>query len=182
MTEDEFWAHIAASRPDPLDPDAQADRLTERLATLPPDGILDFQECWEAASRQADGWDLWRAASLINGVCSDDGFQYFRWWLILQGREVFEAAVADPDALAAVVAGGSDEYEAEVYPGLNAWCLATGTADDDDAGFVAFRRAVDVRNPGRERPPTLVPDPREDEDDRVRFPLLAALYLTDEDV
>ena len=40
------------------------------------------------------------AASLILGGCSDDGFEYFRGWLIAQGREVFERSVADPDSLA----------------------------------------------------------------------------------
>ena len=43
---------------------------------------------------------LWGAAYVINGGCSDDGFDYFRGWLILQGREVFEHVVADPDVLA----------------------------------------------------------------------------------
>ena len=43
---------------------------------------------------------LWAAAYVINGGCSDDGFDYFRGWLIVQGRQVFERAVADPDALA----------------------------------------------------------------------------------
>lgn len=33
-------------------------------------------------------------------VISSDGFDYFRGWLIVQGREVFEHTVADPDALA----------------------------------------------------------------------------------
>ncbi|MEY9938099.1 DUF4240 domain-containing protein [Streptacidiphilus sp. MAP5-3] len=43
---------------------------------------------------------LWAAAYLINGGCSDDGFDYFRGWLILQGREMFERVVAEPDTLA----------------------------------------------------------------------------------
>jgi hypothetical protein len=33
---------------------------------------------------------LWAAACLINGGYSDDGFEYFRGWLIVQGRDVFE--------------------------------------------------------------------------------------------
>jgi hypothetical protein len=37
---------------------------------------------------------------VINGGCSDDGFEYSRGWLTLEGREVFEQAVTDPDALA----------------------------------------------------------------------------------
>ncbi|GAA1585730.1 hypothetical protein GCM10009678_80400 [Actinomadura kijaniata] len=46
--------------------------------------------------------DLWGAAYLINGGASDDGFDYFRGWLVSQGRAVYEAALADPDSLAAV--------------------------------------------------------------------------------
>jgi hypothetical protein len=45
-------------------------------------------------------WALWGAAYLINGGCSDDGFDYFRGWLICQGRDVFQRAVHDPDSLA----------------------------------------------------------------------------------
>jgi len=30
-------------------------------------------------------WDLWGAAYLINGGCSDDGFEYFRRWLVSRG-------------------------------------------------------------------------------------------------
>jgi hypothetical protein len=44
--------------------------------------------------------DLWGAADVIHGGCSDDGFEYFRCWLVSRGRRVYEAALADPDSLA----------------------------------------------------------------------------------
>jgi len=31
--------------------------------------------------------------------CSDDGFEYFRCWLISQGKDVFENALRNPDSL-----------------------------------------------------------------------------------
>ncbi|WP_217498085.1 MULTISPECIES: DUF4240 domain-containing protein [Sphingomonas] len=31
-------------------------------------------------------WDLWRAAKVAKGGVSDDGFEYFRTWLISRGR------------------------------------------------------------------------------------------------
>ena len=37
---------------------------------------------------------------MINGGCSDDGFIDFRYGLISQGRDIYEAAVKDPDSLA----------------------------------------------------------------------------------
>jgi hypothetical protein len=43
---------------------------------------------------------LWAAAYIINGGCSDDGFRYFRDWLISEGRSVFERALKDPGSLA----------------------------------------------------------------------------------
>ncbi len=40
-------------------------------------------------------WDLWALAYMAQGGCSDDGFRDFRAWLILQGKELFEAALQD---------------------------------------------------------------------------------------
>jgi hypothetical protein len=45
---------------------------------------------------------LWAAAHIINGSCSDEGFDYFRAWLIAQGKAVFTSALANPDSLADV--------------------------------------------------------------------------------
>jgi hypothetical protein len=42
--------------------------------------------------------DLWAVAYVANGGASDDGFDYFRGWLLTRGRERFEAALRDPPA------------------------------------------------------------------------------------
>ncbi len=36
-------------------------------------------------------------AYIINGGCSDDGFDYFLGWLIAKGRKYFEAALVNPE-------------------------------------------------------------------------------------
>jgi hypothetical protein len=46
-------------------------------------------------------WDLWGAAYIVNGGCSDDGFEYFRAWLISQGRQYYEKCLRDPEAVGA---------------------------------------------------------------------------------
>lgn len=180
MTEPEFWAHVAATRPRRYDADAHAEQLAARLAKLPEPDILDFVHHWDAASARAHRLDLWGAAYLVNGGCSDDGFQYFRWWLILQGREVFDAALADPDSLAEVLDGETD-VEAEVYPGNDAWFAATGHVRDDD-GYEAFERALLFRHPKRPVEPPLAPywDFDDDAEVRRRLPRLAAAYLDGE--
>src|SRR5438093_10687165 len=53
------------------------------------------------------------AAYLINGGCSDDGFEYFRDWLISRGQVIYNAAVENPDTLADITEPGRDDYEFE---------------------------------------------------------------------
>jgi hypothetical protein len=177
MTEADFWAHVAAARPRRYDAEAHADALTARLAGLPEPDVLDFVHHWDAAGARAYRRDLWGAAYLVNGGCSDDGFQYFRWWLILQGRAAFDAALADPDTLAEVL-DGETEVEAEVYPGTDAWFRATRRERDDD-GYEAFDRALRFRHPTRPAEPPLAPrwDFDDDAEVRRRLPRLAAAYL-----
>lgn len=50
----------------------------------------------------ANSPQLIAAACIINGGTSDDRFDYFKNWLILQGQYVFRQALKDPDALAAL--------------------------------------------------------------------------------
>jgi hypothetical protein len=47
-------------------------------------------------------WNVWGAAYVIHGGCSDDGFWDFRAGLVALGRKVYEQALRDPDALAEV--------------------------------------------------------------------------------
>jgi hypothetical protein len=138
MTLDEFWEHIRASKRE--DAEAHAERLVKRLARLPSDGIIDFNHIWDQMLREAYNWNLWGAAYLIKGGCSDDGFEYFRRWLTLQDRDVFQAAIANPDSLADVVDPDDDTIECECYPGMDAWFEATNT-EQNEAGFAAFRAA-----------------------------------------
>ena len=47
---------------------------------------------------------------MICESCGDDGFDYFRGWLIAQGRSVFERALVNPDSLAELQSfEGNDE-------------------------------------------------------------------------
>jgi hypothetical protein len=126
MTKDEFWEHIRATRR--LDPDEHTERLAVRLAKLPAKEILSFGRWWETLDAKGYTWKLWGAAYLINGGCSDDGFDYFRWWLMLRGRAVYEAALKNPDSLAAVLKG-EGEVEAGSNPANDAYSAATGRED-----------------------------------------------------
>jgi len=43
--------------------------------------------------------ELWCAAYIMNGGCSDDGFEYFRNWVISRGKDAYYNALKNPDTL-----------------------------------------------------------------------------------
>ncbi len=176
MTLDEFWDHIQKSKR--KDPDAHAERLEQRLTKLPPDEILDFNHWWELMMGEAYNWNLWGAAYLINGGCSDDGFEYFCRWLVLRGRDVFQTAVTAPDTLADVVDPDDVAVECGCSPAQSAWFTATKT-EQDDTGYEAYSAAERARHPNSPRHPELGAswDFDNDAEMRKRLPRLSALYM-----
>jgi hypothetical protein len=92
-----FWQHVDAARSRNSD-DAEL-ALRDELSPLSPDQLVSFQQHFDEVFDSAYRWDLWGAAYLIDGGCSDDGFIDFRYGLIAQGQHVFERALADPDSL-----------------------------------------------------------------------------------
>lgn len=128
MTEDRFWALIeqhVTGRPE-LDVDVSG--LRGALEELPAGEIVSFDEIFCRLHRASYSWRLWGAAYLINGGCSDDGFDYFRAWLIAQGRTVFEKALADPDSLVEHSAEGV-ECEEMLGAAWDAYQSVTGGKD-----------------------------------------------------
>ena len=135
MDDERFWAIIGAAR------DAAGDDVEDRVSGLEqalltehPDEVMEFQHKYAEMLERAYHWDLWGAAYLMSGGCSDDGFRYFRDWLISEGEAVYEAALADPQSLAAFEPGAEFELEsfgyvaAEVYEQLTDAPLPRGKA------------------------------------------------------
>jgi hypothetical protein len=113
MTEDKFWQLVEKSRDESGECEAQAAALAWLLSAQSAEAIQSFDDIFAAKRADAYRWDLWGAAYLINGGCSDDGFEYFRCWLIGQGREAFMNALENPDSLADVLSGDEDDLECE---------------------------------------------------------------------
>ncbi|MFF6874601.1 MULTISPECIES: DUF4240 domain-containing protein [unclassified Streptomyces] len=111
MDETEFWELVDDTREAAEgDPEEQADLLVERLTQKDPDSVLDFARHFESRYNRAYRWDLWGAAWVLLDGASDDAFDFFRCWLIGQGRHVFEGAVHDPDSLAELL----DDFDEEI--------------------------------------------------------------------
>lgn len=130
MERKEFWRLIAkyVSIEDLTRNDLA--RLRDALAKLSPLKIRAFHRHTWALIDAADFWDLWGAAYLLKGGCSDDSWVYFRGWLVAAGRTVYEAALECPDALA----GADIEFaECEEMLGVasQAYRIRTGARLED---------------------------------------------------
>lgn len=120
MSYHEAWSFIDryVDRSDPGR--LRIDALRSALGGLPADGVVDYAAAFDRLHTRAYRSDLWGAAYLINGGCSDDCFEYFRAWLIAMGRETYEGALGDPDSLADVAEEGAVELEEMLYLAMEA--------------------------------------------------------------
>jgi hypothetical protein len=139
MDEDTFWALIR-DQVDRDGTDIGVERLVETLSKRPLETITAYDQTFRKVYDAAYSWKLWGAAYLINGGCSDDGFDYFRGWLIGMGRDVYTAALKQPDSLA-TVAAEDVECEDMLYVANRAYEAASGgselpfaTTDQQDLG------------------------------------------------
>ncbi len=143
MTNDHFWQIIADNCTNGPDCDDWDVRLTVALSKLPAEVIVEWNHIFDNLAKQAYRNDLWAAAYLINGGASDDGFYYFRCWLIGMGKSVYENAIADPDNLADVVSPEMLEAEAEIYAAAHqAWMQVTG--NDYEADYPARNESAEL--------------------------------------
>lgn len=101
MTIDQFWNIVEkVHRESRGDMDRKCELLEAELRALPLDEIRSFHQHFDECEDRAYAWELWAAAYIIGGGCSDDAFSDFRATLISMGRQTFERALADPQSLA----------------------------------------------------------------------------------
>lgn len=108
MSKYDFWNLIAGAKEEcGQDMDASLHWLYEQLAARGPQQAQNFHDILYGYQKLSYQYGLWTAASLMcENVCDHNDFSYFRGWLITQGREVYLAALADPDSLTDVEAYG----------------------------------------------------------------------------
>lgn len=95
MDESLFWEVIESARGPSGSVAEWVERLVAELSRFKPRQIVKFDKLLEEKMQTVYRWDVWALAYLAQDGCSDDAFEAFRAWLILQGREVFERAVRD---------------------------------------------------------------------------------------
>ncbi|WP_412739722.1 DUF4240 domain-containing protein [Krasilnikovia sp. MM14-A1259] len=173
MRTDDFWAVIGRATADrPGTPGEVADRAVAELAGRDPQEIIAWARHLDKVMAASATEDLWAAAYLINGGCSDDGFDHFRGWLIAHGRDVLARAVRAPDSLSELPSVQAAARTGAVFEAEEVLCVPAQ----------AYERATGSALPASPAPPGR-PDPAQlwdfDDEDEMhrRLPRLSTLFL-----
>ncbi|RTL44493.1 MAG: DUF4240 domain-containing protein [Candidatus Melainabacteria bacterium] len=103
LSETRFWNLIGQSKRHEENSYAQVllrtENLRDSLSRLTATEIKQFADIFRQKLNESYTWELWALAYIAFGGCSDDGFEYFRTWLISEGQEVFERLIDKPESI-----------------------------------------------------------------------------------
>ena len=130
MNEDQFWAIVQKAVDEAGDDeDEYLEVVMHELSKLSLKEMVGFRLRTDKLLYDSYTSEMWCAGYLMNGGCSDDGFEYFRLWVISRGRKVYEAALANPDNLIDYIAEDAEvdffEFELFWYAAIDAFEEAT---------------------------------------------------------
>jgi hypothetical protein len=128
LEEDLYWTIIDNSLKNTSNQDDQEHYLIKEIGNLTPKQMVGFRLRTDKLLHDTYNSELWCAGYIMNGGCSDDGFEYFRNWIISRGKETYYSAKQNPDNLIKEVNEHSDIYDFESfwYVALEAFKGKTG--------------------------------------------------------
>lgn len=151
MNAERFWSLIESARSSVAESGELFDEaLVDLLVACPPQEILEYAERFDDIHGALYRWDVWAAAYLIGGGCSDDSFMDFRAGVIALGRDWYERVTVDPDSLAdhpaVVAAAATCDHEAVFHEDVNymaegAFTRLTGDPDAFYGAWAEYRSA-----------------------------------------
>lgn len=116
LNEDLYWSIIENSLKDNLPQEDREIILANEIEKLSPKEIIGFRLRTDKLLYDTYNSKLWCAAFLMNdGTTDASSFDYFRCWLISQGKEVFYNAVENPDTLVTKLKEDQTTYEFEGF-------------------------------------------------------------------
>lgn len=118
MNKETFWKIIdeVNASVDSNDKEAVLKKTAEKLMEYEPGEINEWENILDFYHDLAKREKLWAACAAIGDHYTDDGFEYFRAWLISKGHDVYMNALQDPDTLAELdIPKNSAEFESFWY-------------------------------------------------------------------
>ncbi len=128
LAEDLYWKIIEKSLKNTSSQDEQEQFLINDLGNLTPMQMVGFRLRTDKLLYDTYNSEMWCAGYIMNGGCSDDGFEYFRNWIISRGKEIYYSAKQNPDNLIHEVNENLEMYDFEGfwYVALEAFKHKTG--------------------------------------------------------
>jgi hypothetical protein len=99
VDEARFFELIDAAREARETASADPDQLAEALEELSDEEVTGFAEQFARQHLRLNDWRIWRAGWVAQGGMSDDGFHYFKSWIVGAGAAAVAQALTDPDGL-----------------------------------------------------------------------------------
>ena len=173
MRTDDFWAVIDRATADrPGSPGEVAKRAIAELAERDPAEIVAWGRHLDKVMVASGQEDLWAAAYLIHGGCSDEGFDNFRGWLIAHGREVLARSVREPDSLAEMPVVREAAVNGAVFEAAEVLTIAAEAHQEATGTALPTAEAVVTRPDA-----AMLWDFDNEEEMARRLPRLSALFL-----
>jgi len=123
-----FWNIVDASVKNTKNQDEQERFLVKKIEKLTPKQMIGFRLRTDKLLYDTYNSEMWCAGYIMNGGCSDDGFEYFRNWIISRGQGTYYKAKENPDSLISEFVEGEEYYDFESfwYVALTAFENKTG--------------------------------------------------------
>jgi hypothetical protein len=134
MDESVFWEVIAEARAAAEFSFEVPERLKEKLEAMNVTAIKKFDKLFRQKVASLYRWDLWALAYIMNGGCGDDAFEYFRAGLVIQGKEFYDLAFQNINALAEKLNAFDGDIECE--QALN---IAENAYSDKTGDFMPYQ-------------------------------------------
>lgn len=115
LNEEQYWNLVDNSLKVTQDKDQQGQFLISEIKKLSPHEMIGFTLRTYRLLNEMYTSEMWCAGHIMNKFCSDDGFEYFRCWIISRGKEVYFKAKANPDYLVNEVVEDCKVYEFELF-------------------------------------------------------------------
>lgn len=128
LEENLYWDIIEKSLKNTFDQDQQEAFLINEIGKLTPKQMIGFRLRTDKLLYDIYNSEMWCAAYIMNGGCSDDSFEYFRNWVISRGKEAYYKAKENPDNLISEVNPDAEMYDFEGF-----WYVAL-TAFENNTG------------------------------------------------
>lgn len=123
-----FWNIVDSSLKNTKNQDDQESFLVEEIEKLTPKQMIGFRLRTDKLLYDTYNSQMWCAGYIMNGGCSDDGFEYFRNWIISRGKDTYYKAKENPDSLISEFIEDEEFYEFKSfwYVALTAFENKTG--------------------------------------------------------